>query len=237
MRPDWSIHANWGFSMVDRQSNWSLISAVRHIWAPYHHDQCWVSLLPTAPGGVPSGGMEVLMMWWHSFLPSLTLSGPETTQRDQATKYRRTKNAKYKIPRWQQIQNTNYRAGNKYKIQSWQQNRTQITGLATNAKYKLQGWQQIQNTELARKPNWINHNPLALQPSFLSSLWSSTYILAKTICKINFAIYKYIWRKKTIQTTIKNKHDTIDCHIMSCSPNKLIKKVQKWQEISVKFSL
>ena len=124
MRPDWSIHANWGFSMVDRQSNWSLISAVRHIWAPYHHDQCWVSLLPTAPGGVPSGGMEVLMMWWHSFLPSLTLSGPETTQRDQATKYRRTKNAKYKIPRWQQIQNTNYRAGNKYKIQSWQQNRT-----------------------------------------------------------------------------------------------------------------
>ena len=63
-------------------------------------------------------------MWWHSFLPSLTLSGPETTQRDQATKYRRTKNAKYKIPRWQQIQNTNYRAGNKYKIRSWQQNRT-----------------------------------------------------------------------------------------------------------------
>ena len=173
MRPDWSIHANWGFSMVDRQSNWSLISAVRHIWAPYHHDQCWVSLLPTAPGGVPSGGMEVLMMWWHSFLPSLTLSGPETTQRDQATKYRRPNNTKYKIPRWQQIQNTNYRAGNKY---------------------KLQGWQQIQNTELATKPNWINHNPLALQPSFLSSQWSSTYTRAKTICTINFAIYKNIWK-------------------------------------------
>ena len=172
MRPDWSIHANWGFSMVDRQSNWSLISAVRHIWAPYHHDQCWVSLLPTAPGGVPSGGMEVLMMWWHSFLPSLTLSG-----------LRRPKEIK--------LQNM---AGNKYKIQSWQQNRTQITGLATNAKYNLQGWQQIQNTELARKPNWINHNPLALQPSFLSSQWSSTYTLAKTICTINFAIYKKVWK-------------------------------------------
>ena len=102
------------------------------------------------------------------------LSNPvwaETTQRDQATKYRRPNNTKYKIPRWQQIHNTNYRAGNKY---------------------KLQGWQQIQNTELATKPNWINHNPLALQPSFLSSLWSSTYTLAKTICTINFAIYNYI---------------------------------------------
>ena len=115
MRPDWSIHANWGFSMVDRQSNWSLISAVRHIWAPYHHDQCWVSLLPTAPGGVPSGGMEVLMMWWHSFLPSLTLSG-----------LRRPKEIKLQNIDDPTIPNTKYRDGNKYKIQ--------ITGLATNTK-------------------------------------------------------------------------------------------------------
>ena len=117
MRPDWSIHANWGFSMVDRQSNWSLISAVRHIWAPYHHDQCWVSLLPTAPGGVPSGGMEVLMMWWHSFLPSLTLSG-----------LRRPKEIKLQNIDDPTIPNTKYRDGNKYKIQ--------ITGLATNTKYR-----------------------------------------------------------------------------------------------------
>ena len=132
MRPDWSIHANWGFSMVDRQSNWSLISAVRHIWAPYHHDQCWVSLLPTAPGGVPSGGMEVLMMWWHSFLPSLTLSGLRRPKEiklqniDDPTipnkKYR--DGNKYKIQITGLATNTNYRAGNKYKMQSWQQNRT-----------------------------------------------------------------------------------------------------------------
>ena len=157
--------------MVDRQSNWSLISAVRHIWAPYHHDQCWVSLLPTAPGGVPSRRDGSLNDVVTLFPPLSNPVWAETTQRDQATKYRRPNNTKYKIPRWQQIHNTNYRAGNKY---------------------KLQGWQQIQNTELATKPNWINHNPLALQPSFPSSLWSSTYILAKTICKINFAIYKYI---------------------------------------------
>ena len=157
--------------MVDRQSNWSLISAVRHIWAPYHHDQCWVSLLPTAPGGVPSRRDGSLNDVVTLFPPLSNPVWAETTQRDQATKYRRPNNTKYKIPRWQQIHNTNYRAGNKY---------------------KLQGWQQIQNTELATKPNWINHNPLALQSSFLSSLWSSTYILAKTICKINFAIYKYI---------------------------------------------
>ena len=127
--------------MVDRQSNWSLISAVRHIWAPYHHDQCWVSLLPTAPGGVPSRRDGSLNDVVTLFPPLSNPVWAETTQRDQATKY---------------------------------------------------GWQQIQNTELATKPNWINHNPLALQPSFLSNLWSSTYILAKTICKINFAIYKYI---------------------------------------------
>ena len=117
MRPDWSIHANWGFSMVDRQSNWSLISAVWHIWAPYHHDQCWVSLLPTAPGGVPSGGMEVLMMWWHSFLPSLTLSV-----------LRRPKEIKLQNIDEPKMPNTKYRDGNKYKIQ--------ITGLATNTKYR-----------------------------------------------------------------------------------------------------
>ena len=127
--------------MVDRQSNWSLISAVRHIWAPYHHDQCWVSLLPTAPGGVPSRRDGSLNDVVTLFPPLSNPVWAETTQRDQATKY---------------------------------------------------GWQQIQNTELATKPNWINHNPLALQPSFLSSQWSSTYTRAKTICKINFAIYKYI---------------------------------------------
>ena len=104
--------------MVDRQSNWSLISAVRHIWAPYHHDQCWVSLLPTAPGGVPSRRDGSLNDVVTLFPPLSNPVWAETTQRDQATKYRRPNNTKYKI----------HRAGNKYQIQ--------ITGLATNTKYR-----------------------------------------------------------------------------------------------------
>ena len=111
--------------MVDRQSNWSLISAVRHIWAPYHHDQCWVSLLPTAPGGVPSRRDGSLNDVVTLFPPLSNPVWAETTQRDQATKYG-----------WQQIQNTelatkpntNYRACNKCKIQ--------LTRLTTNTKYR-----------------------------------------------------------------------------------------------------
>ena len=125
--------------MVDRQSNWSLISAVRHIWAPYHHDQCWVSLLPTAPGGVPSRRDGSLNDVVTLFPPLSNPVWAETTQRDQATKYRRPNNTKYKIPRWQQIQNTNYRAGNKCKIQ--------ITRLATNTKYRASNKTELDQSQ------------------------------------------------------------------------------------------
>ena len=87
---------------------------------------------PRPPVGFHLGGMEVLMMWWHSFLPSLTLSGlrrPKEIKLQNIddptipnTKYR--DGNKYIIQITGLATNTNYRAGNKYKIQSWQQNRT-----------------------------------------------------------------------------------------------------------------
>ena len=109
--------------------NWGMLNSICTeiktldwlILAQSYEDDHWSvsgrSLLPTAPSWVPTAGMEVLMMWWHSFLPSLTLSG-----------LRRPKEIKLQNIDDPTIPNTKYRDGNKYKIQ--------ITGLATNTKYR-----------------------------------------------------------------------------------------------------
>ena len=107
--------------------------------------------------------------------------------------------------------------------------------MATNTKYKLQGWQQIQITGLATNTKYRAGNKTELDQS--QSLGLAAFLPEQPVefhlhpCQNNlqnqFCNLHVHLKKKTIQTTIKNKHDTIDCHIMSCSPNKLIKKVQK----------